>query len=262
MRIVKMCYWLPQRVIRILNNTHLNITRHNTVIRVGALDSTGQRAEFSNHHGVDLLAPGTRVWSLRARGSDLMQILGAEDYQPGSHFSGNSLQYYRADGTSFAAPYVSALASLLLSQRPELSRSDIQRVLLQSAWDMPPLGVDILSGYGVLDAITALGQSKGFYLQAHIDEIKAVSTTAGIEVQVIGDSNADQFSKAEIYIGVGSQPTDWQSVNVLNMSVKNGVLGTLPINQLQTQPEWTVRLVTTHVNQRIRQAEFNLKLSP
>ncbi len=81
------------------------------VISVGATNNIDVRASFSNYgSSVDISAPGFQMWSL------------APD-------NGTSVK----NGTSFAAPLVTAAAALLLSANPFLSPSEVESCLLASA---------------------------------------------------------------------------------------------------------------------------------
>lgn len=73
-------------------------------------------AEFSNYGRklVDLFAPGVSVFSAA----------------PGSGFA-------REDGTSVAAPVVSGVAALLMSQFPTLSAADVKRILMATVTSYP-----------------------------------------------------------------------------------------------------------------------------
>jgi subtilisin family serine protease len=64
--------------------------------------------------------------------------------------------YPHVTGTSFAAPHVSAAASLLLSHNPSLYNDDIEQILRRSADDLPPSGWDTATGYGRLNIRRAL----------------------------------------------------------------------------------------------------------
>ena len=78
-------------------------------------------------------------------------------------------EYREAQGTSFAAPQVSAAAAVLLSLRPTLRSEQVTRLLQSTAVDLDAatgcaacgLGRDAYSGWGRLDvaaAIAALGK--------------------------------------------------------------------------------------------------------
>lgn len=78
------------------------------VIAVGAVDSTGARAGFSNYGaGVDIAAPGVGVLSTLNTGT---QTQGAETYA-----------YY--DGTSMATPHVAGVAALVQSRRAAMGQA-------------------------------------------------------------------------------------------------------------------------------------------
>lgn len=62
----------------------------------------------------------------------------------------------RATGTSFAAPHVSAAAALLRARYPSANNDSIRRMLLESAKDLGPAGVDPTFGYGLLDIHKAI----------------------------------------------------------------------------------------------------------
>jgi hypothetical protein len=109
------------------------------VLAVGAIDSTGTRAPFSDTGPwVDLTAPAV---SLRAPTAIEFCSSG----------------YGVANGTSFAAPAVAAAGALLAKVRPELSTDQRFAVLRNSARDVSFAGRDDETGFGVLDVAAALG---------------------------------------------------------------------------------------------------------
>jgi PKD repeat protein len=84
------------------------------VIAVGATTSGDARSSFSSFGTwVDVSAPGSLIWSLAPNDG-----------------------YQVKNGTSFAAPLVSALAALLKSNNPNLSPSEIQSCIQGSADDI------------------------------------------------------------------------------------------------------------------------------
>jgi hypothetical protein len=132
------------------------------VIGVSALARDGSVPAFSNRDAIynDLAAPGQDIFST------FPLDLTAE--QPGCAEQGYSScgppEYRRAEGTSFAAPQVSAAAALLLAMRPTLRPDQVATLLERTADDANEatgcrrclLDRDPLSGWGRLDIAAAL----------------------------------------------------------------------------------------------------------
>lgn len=98
------------------------------VIAVTAVDRRGQiyrRAGRGKH--IDLAAPGVDVWTAAS-------ISGGRN----------------KTGTSFAAPFVTAAAALLLQQQPDLTPSQVQARLQASAHDLGAVGPDEIFGHGLV----------------------------------------------------------------------------------------------------------------
>jgi subtilisin family serine protease len=72
-----------------------------------------------------------------------------------SHITWNASSYEARDGTSMAAPHVSAAAALLWSWNPGLSNSQIRQALQATALDLSQPGRDVYSGYGLVQAYDA-----------------------------------------------------------------------------------------------------------
>lgn len=103
------------------------------IISVGAIDSFGQKADFSNYgEGVDILAPGVNIYSTLPQNS-----------------------YGNLDGTSMSAPYVSGTAALLLSVCPNIVSTELRsRIISTSKYISQYTGITESSG--ILDASTAV----------------------------------------------------------------------------------------------------------
>ena len=109
------------------------------VIAVGAVRRDLSRAGFSNAGGfVDVVAPGKHV-------------LAADP--------GDTLSWY--DGTSFAAPHVSGVIALMLSEEPRLTAASVTRILRKTAIDLGPRGRDPEYGWGLVDARAAVEAAAG-----------------------------------------------------------------------------------------------------
>jgi hypothetical protein len=114
--------------------------RLSNVVSVAAIDESGQRASFSNYGtGLDISAPGERILTLDGN---------------------NGIKYVQ--GTSYAAPFVSGVAALLLSMDTNLTNVDLWNILNATAVQ-PGGGTGSNSNYGwgvvnAWNAINALSQ--------------------------------------------------------------------------------------------------------
>ncbi|WP_411034476.1 S8 family serine peptidase [Shinella sp. BYT-45] len=105
------------------------------VIAVTAVDKARRpyrRAVRGDH--IDIAAPGVDVWTAAS-------ISGAR----------------QKTGTSFAAPFVTAAAAILLAARPGLSPREVEAELMKSAEDIGKPGKDAVYGWGLLNARALCG---------------------------------------------------------------------------------------------------------
>ncbi|MFQ5562442.1 MAG: S8 family peptidase [Parvularculaceae bacterium] len=232
------------------------------VMTVATTGLEDKRELFSNWgQSVDLAAPGIDILSLRARRTDFMAGNPDIEYKPGAAYVGPDKRYYRASGTSFSAPIVTGVASLLLSKNPSLTNGELYRILTQSARDIETSGVDQFTGYGIVDARAALKADPEFFVVAAIADVRIVQAGAGQAVEVLGVANANRFARAELFLGAGEEPTEWKSVGeALTDPVEDGVLGRIPAAAFAGSPVWVVRLVTTHANGKTREARYQIDL--
>jgi hypothetical protein len=106
------------------------------VIGVSALGYNGQIWGGSNSGmHIDVSAPGVDILS-----------------------TGLNNDYVYATGTSASTPMVSALASMLVSENPDLSSSFVERLMMQSVKDLGDKGRDNVYGSGEIDALAAVEQ--------------------------------------------------------------------------------------------------------
>ncbi len=111
---------------------------HPNVIAVGSVDATNFKSSFSAFGAqLDLVAPGEQIASLGLDGG-----------------------YTRKSGTSFAAPYVAAVAGLIRAKNPALTRAEVQNILESSAKDIGSAGKDPLFGAGLLQSGKALAKAE------------------------------------------------------------------------------------------------------
>jgi serine protease len=111
----------------------------NGIIAVAATDRFGNRASFSNYGDmVDIAAPGVSILSTSNTGATFPE--------------GDTYEYFQ--GTSMATPLVSGVTALLYSIRPDITPTEVEQILTQSARAFP--GTCDGCGAGLLDAAAAV----------------------------------------------------------------------------------------------------------
>jgi thermitase len=124
-------------VVSAAGNDNTNQTSYpaayNGVLGVAAVDSTGNRANFSNYGDyVDVAAPGVDIPSTYSNG-----------------------RYAALSGTSMAAPHVTALAGLIRSINPKLKNKDVLDIITQTTQKVGQTPNPYI-GNGIIDNINAL----------------------------------------------------------------------------------------------------------
>jgi subtilisin family serine protease len=132
------------------------------VLGVSATSDTGGIPTFSNRDSIynDIAAPGLRIVSLLPRPLTA-RFPSCTDQ---GYSSCGPDEYREAQGTSFAAPQVTAAAAVLLSLRPTLRPEQVTRILQSTAIDLDAstgcsacgTGRDAYSGWGRLDVAEAI----------------------------------------------------------------------------------------------------------
>ena len=111
------------------------------VLTVGSVGPDGAPSEFSlAGPWVDVAAPGEGVVSLASAGDGLVDVTP----------SGSAIS-----GTSYAAPVVSAIVTLVRARAPELTARQVMQRMEDTAHH-PPSGWNPVVGHGVVDALAAV----------------------------------------------------------------------------------------------------------
>ncbi len=95
---------------------------------------------------------GTRLWSGSVTGHQTVVTAPATGLVGARPNDG----YWRVQGTSFAAPMVSATAALIRSRWPSMSAADVVNRIISTAKDVGPAGRDDQFGFGIVDPTAAL----------------------------------------------------------------------------------------------------------
>jgi subtilisin family serine protease len=137
------------------------------VLGVSATTDTGGIPSFSNRDSIfnDIAAPGLGILSILPRPLTARFPQCTEQ----GYSSCGSDEYREAQGTSFAAPQVTAAAAVLLSLHPTLRPEQVAKILQSTAIDLDAAsgceacaaGRDAYSGWGRLNVFDAIGALAG-----------------------------------------------------------------------------------------------------
>jgi subtilisin family serine protease len=231
---------------------------------VAATLPNDKRAGFSNFgERVHLAAPGFDVLSLRASGSDLVTRVATDPskIKPGEAIVGKDQQYYRASGTSFAAPLVTGVASLMLAKNPNLTAEQVKRMLMMSADDVEGPGWDQLTGYGIVNARKALEADPNYYLYAELHRVAPARDGNRTVIQVFGTAMGSDWGDFRIELGQGDNPTAWRPAGQLTRGqVKENLLATLTPQDFGATGRWSIRLVAQDRKGLTRESRSSLNL--
>jgi subtilisin family serine protease len=104
------------------------------VIAVSAIDQNDVRAEFSNYGSyVDFCAPGINIVT-----------------------TGKDGNYFIANGTSFAVPFVAGIIALILSDNPQFTTEEVITSLRSHVEDLGEEGWDEYYGWGLSNAYSVI----------------------------------------------------------------------------------------------------------
>ena len=146
------------------------------VINVAAVARSGSKASYSSFGGnITISAPG-------GDGGDFVTLSNTGTTVAGAAtIAGTS-------GTSFSAPVVSGVISLMLALRPDLDAAAVTRILTSSARPFPDSTCNTsICGAGIIDAAAALRATR--------DQSIGVATLVGFQDTDIGRPNPDVILK-------------------------------------------------------------------
>ncbi|MFH1862353.1 MAG: S8 family serine peptidase [bacterium] len=196
-------------------------------LSVGACDENNGRAPFSSYGAtLDLLAPGSGIVSTILEGSY------------GAFLGGN--------GTSYAAPFVSAAAGLLFTLHPTWDAATVKSVLKSSADDIGSVGWDLETGQGILRVDQALEVTEALTV-----EIESPITGQGYvsvdTLDVFGAVAGVYLKNYQIFTGVGTNPLSWELIVEYNgYQVVHSLLARWR-NSEPLDTAYTIRLVASDI---------------
>ena len=215
------------------------------VLSVGASDDIDDVAWFSSR-GPSEQTDAPKPW-LVAPGTQILSSL------PDS-------EYGLLNGTSMATPHVAGAIALLLSANPNLTRSEINQILAETAVPLAPVHPNINSGWGRLDTYaavasqTSIGWLAGQVLADSVPlpyAVVTVTTPSGAQLPFIADGNgrytatlqAGSYDVMSEMFGYTQSSASGLAVVAGQTTEQNISLSTLPGGRV----EGTVRAVSGYV---------------
>lgn len=111
------------------NHLHYYPASYDNVVSVGSINSNLKWSDFSNYNNqVTVVAPGEDIIT-----------------------TNNNHSYSNASGTSFSAPFVSAIAAILKDQDQSINQFDFIDILASTSIDLGQIGFDNYYGHGLLN---------------------------------------------------------------------------------------------------------------
>jgi len=191
-------------------------------VSVAATNAADARASFSNYGAdVDIAAPGDDI---------LSTVTDASGYGPMS-------------GTSMATPLVSALAGLILSQKPDWTPAQVQSLIESTADDLGAPGKDFEFANGRINAGRAL---RGLLAPTVIVSAPSQGQILSGVVNISGTAADPGFLTYRVDIGVGhnTTPVQWFTGPASSTPVVNGLLRTIDTRGF-SDGAYTIRLYVT-----------------
>ncbi|AUY54470.1 type VII secretion-associated serine protease mycosin [Streptomyces sp. CB01881] len=155
-----------------------------SVLAVGASDRNNERAPFSQYGDfVDVAAPGVDMLSTVPRGGQCVD-----------------------NGTSFAAPYVSGLAALLVGAHPKWKARQVRAWIEQTAQRTDRKANEYV-GWGVVDPVKAVTKAPDSAPETAQEDPPVELASAPIVPQPVGlgETQADRDGRTATYVlGIGA----------------------------------------------------------
>lgn len=172
------------------------------VMSVGAIQENGLISLFSGFGSqLSLVAPGEGIFTT-------------------ARFNG----YIAANGTSFSAPHVAAVAGLILSLHPERTADELRTSIELTTDERGESGWDVNYGAGVLNAERSVRHPGGGIVEIGSPRSDSGASGTGT-IAVIGSIAYPTLDLWELSIGEGEIPEEWSEIGSGSRGVIDGVLG-------------------------------------
>lgn len=173
----------------------------NRTLLVGSVGASGSISYFSNRPGEGCLLPsGTTVCSNALKWKYHFLVAPGESIYATLPNGG----YGYMSGTSMATPIVAGVAALLQQRWPTLASKPetLARILLTTATDLGPVGVDSSYGYGLLNATNAFKANGTLSLVSPTGSTTTLTATQTSSPSLVGRL-ATALGDVTVYDGFG-----------------------------------------------------------
>lgn len=172
---------------------------------------------------LDLVAPGTRITTTVRNGGYTTNF----------------------NGTSAAAPHVSAAAGLILSLQ-NFTNEEVKQILKSTTDDIGEPGWDLRSGSGRLNLYRALSVLAPATVKFNYprQDFATFGDTININITAV----SPYFEKINLFVGKGLNPTEWSSILLnINYQFFNNEIATLNVSNYE-DGDYTLRMVLLQNN--------------
>ena len=188
---------------------------YNGVIGVGAVNANDSKSSYSNFGSqlsvVSYVGEGSGKADGVYQNTMSCYFPTSPKYDCASTNDYSTFEEGYQAGTSFAAPQVSALAAILLSEEPALSPDQVKYFIQSTATDLGTAGFDNNTGWGAINYDAAYMALTGDVAPTDITILQpdGVSDTANGTYNITWtDSDPDDDAKINLYLDTNTNPAD------------------------------------------------------
>jgi len=205
---------------------------YDEVISVGSSTQEDFVASYSSYGStLDLVAPGEEIMTTARKGS-----------------------YASFGGTSAAAPFVSAAAGLILSQKT-FSNEEIKQIIKSTCDDINSSGWDLKSGAGRLNLFKALKTLSPSIVK--FDYPQQDFATAKDSINISATVLSPFFESFDLMFGVGLSPDSWKTIlSDQKNQIYNQNVGSVDLH-LENDTVFTLRIVLHQTNGLTKEERIN-----